>query len=70
MLIRCSSPHAPAVPLERRERGRAGEKRGAIGPLLTADDVGEAIACAATDRSLESGATVVVGAPLDSVPRL
>jgi NAD(P)-dependent dehydrogenase (short-subunit alcohol dehydrogenase family) len=56
--------------MERRERDQGGQWHSASGQLLTADAVGEAIARAATDRSLESGATVVVGAPLDSVPRL
>lgn len=56
--------------MERRERDHGGQWHTASGQLLTAAEMGEAIARAATDRSLESGATVVVGAPLDSVPRL
>jgi NAD(P)-dependent dehydrogenase (short-subunit alcohol dehydrogenase family) len=56
--------------MARRERDHGGPWRGASDQLLTATAMGEAIARAATDPTLASGATIVVGAPLDSVPRL
>src|SRR5262252_5330163 len=55
--------------LERASRGVAGRRRREVGALPSAADVAEAIATAALDASLPSGHTVVVGGPLDSLPR-
>jgi NAD(P)-dependent dehydrogenase (short-subunit alcohol dehydrogenase family) len=55
--------------LERVTPGLAGARRIANGPLPTADDMGRAIAEAAIDPSLMSGATVVIGGALESIPR-
>jgi NAD(P)-dependent dehydrogenase (short-subunit alcohol dehydrogenase family) len=53
--------------LERAAPGLALMRRAAAGPLPTAAQMGEAIAAAATDPTLASGATVVVGGTLDSL---
>lgn len=55
--------------LERASRGVAGRRRREVGALPSAADMGEAIATAALDASLPSGHTVVIGGPLDSLPR-
>ena len=56
--------------LERVTPGLAGSRRTATGALPTADEMGRAIAEAATDPSLRSGQTIVIGGPLESIPRL
>jgi NAD(P)-dependent dehydrogenase (short-subunit alcohol dehydrogenase family) len=56
--------------LERAARGLTADRREVSGPLPTAADMAAAIAGAATDPTLPSGHTVVVGAPLDSLPRV
>ena len=55
--------------LERAMPGLADRRRGEVGGLPTAADMGEAIAAAAADTSLPSGHTVVVGGALESLPR-
>ncbi len=50
--------------LERAAPGLSNYRRGQIGQLPTATEMGKAIALAATDRSLPSGHTVVVGGTL------
>jgi hypothetical protein len=47
-----------------------GEREQTTGGLPTAADLGEAIAAAATDTTLPSGHTIVVGGTLDSLPLL
>ena len=42
-------------------------RRETVGRLPTEEEMGEAIAAAATDRSLPSGHTVVVGGSLESM---
>ncbi len=51
------------------ERGAPGliEQRRTLGVLPTARDMGRVIAQAALDPTLASGATIVIGAPLDSM---
>jgi NAD(P)-dependent dehydrogenase (short-subunit alcohol dehydrogenase family) len=56
--------------MERRERELVGRWRDPTGRVLTADALGEAIARAATDPTVPSGQTIVVGRELDSLPRL
>jgi NAD(P)-dependent dehydrogenase (short-subunit alcohol dehydrogenase family) len=56
--------------LERKAPGLAGQRRGEMGALPTATEMGKAIAAAATDASLPSGQTVVIGGPLESLPRI
>src|SRR6185437_16891362 len=56
--------------LERVTPGLAGSRRSATGALPTAAEMGQAIAQAATDPSLASGQTLVIGGALDSMPRL
>lgn len=56
--------------LERVTPGLAGSRRTATGALPTAAEMGQAIAQAATDPSLASGQTLVIGGALDSMPRL
>lgn len=53
--------------LERKAPGLAGQRRGEAGKLPTADEMGETIAAAATDPSLPSGRTIVVGGSLESL---
>ncbi|HEY7342405.1 MAG TPA: SDR family oxidoreductase [Ktedonobacterales bacterium] len=55
--------------LERVTPGLAGARRTANGSLPTAGDMGNTIAAAAVDSSLESGVTVVIGGTLESIPR-
>ena len=52
--------------LERTVPGLSEERRGAIGQLPTATEMGEAIAIAAMDFTLPSGHTVVVGGGLET----
>lgn len=56
--------------LERKAPGLAGGRRGEIGKLPTAAEMGEVIASAASDPSLPTGHTLVVGGSLESLPRL
>jgi NAD(P)-dependent dehydrogenase (short-subunit alcohol dehydrogenase family) len=53
--------------LERTAPGLAGQRRDEAGRLPTVDEMGQAIAAAATDAALPSGQTVVVGGTLDSL---
>lgn len=53
--------------LERKAPGLAADRRGQIGKLPTADQMGKAIAAAATDPTLPSGHTVVIGGTLESL---
>lgn len=53
--------------LERATPGLEQQRSEAAAPLPTAADVGEAIAAAATDDTLPSGHTVVIGSPLDAL---
>ncbi len=55
--------------LERAMPGLAAYRRNEVGQLPTAADMGEAIATAASDNTLSSGSTVVVGGALESLPR-
>ena len=55
--------------LERAAPGLGDRRRGQVGPLPTATAMGAAIVRAATDPTLPSGHTVVVGGGLESVPR-
>lgn len=56
--------------LERKAPGLTGDRQSALGTLPTAEEMGEAIAGAATDASLPSGHTVVIGGTLESLTRL
>lgn len=56
--------------LERAAPGLTGGRRGAVGALPTAEEMGVEIARAATNPTLPSGATVVIGGALDSLPPL
>lgn len=56
--------------LERVTPGLAGSRRTVTGALPTADEMGRVIAQAATDPTLASGHTVVIGGTLESLPRL
>lgn len=53
--------------LERVTPGLAERRRATLGDLPTAQQMGEAIAQAATDSSLSSGSLVVVGGPLEAM---
>ncbi len=53
--------------LERKAPGLAADRIGQIGKLPTADEMGQAIAAAATDPTLPSGHTVVIGGTLESL---
>jgi hypothetical protein len=53
--------------LERVAPGSIEQRRDAVGSLPTTTDMGEAIAIAATDTTLPSGHTVVVGGRLESL---
>lgn len=53
--------------LERATPGVMAQRRGVIGQLPTAEQMGEAVAAAALDTSLPSGQTVVVGGTLHSM---
>ncbi len=52
--------------LERKAPGLAAQRREEIGALPTAQDMGEAIANAAANPTLPSGATIVVGGSLEA----
>ena len=56
--------------LERVTPGLAASRRWRDAQIPTTEEMGDAIARAATDPSLPSGHTVVVGGPLDSLPPL
>jgi NAD(P)-dependent dehydrogenase (short-subunit alcohol dehydrogenase family) len=53
--------------LERKAPGLAKQRLGEVGKLPTAEEMGEAIAAAATDATLPSGHTVVVGGALETL---
>ena len=53
--------------LERVAPGSIEQRRDDVGSLPTTTEMGEAIAIAATDTTLPSGHTVVVGGPLESL---
>jgi NAD(P)-dependent dehydrogenase (short-subunit alcohol dehydrogenase family) len=55
--------------LERKAPRLTGERR-RLGKLPTADEMGEVIAATATDSTLLSGTTVVVGADLESLVKM
>lgn len=59
-----------ATLLERRAPGLTDGRRELTGALPTTQSLGEAIATAATDSSLPSGHTVVVGGALESIARV
>jgi NAD(P)-dependent dehydrogenase (short-subunit alcohol dehydrogenase family) len=54
--------------LERAGRGMTAERKSVVGGLPTAEDMGEAIAAVAVDRSLPMGHTIVIGGPLEELP--
>lgn len=56
--------------MERDAPGLTDHRRGEVGGLPTTEEMGEAIAAAATDKALPSGHTLVVGGALESLPRL
>jgi len=56
--------------LERAAPGMTKDRQQTIGQLPTAKDMGEAIATAATDTTLPTGYTVVIGGALESLPLL
>ncbi|GCE17897.1 SDR family oxidoreductase [Dictyobacter kobayashii] len=53
--------------LERSAPGLAANRSTQVGPLPTATEMGEAIANAATDTSIPSGHTIVIGGSLESL---
>jgi NAD(P)-dependent dehydrogenase (short-subunit alcohol dehydrogenase family) len=53
--------------LERSSPGLERDRRSALGPLPTAQEMGRVIADAAADQSLPSGQIIVIGAPLESL---
>lgn len=53
--------------LERAEPGLTAARRESIGPLPTTEQMGQAIAIAATDTTLPSGHTVVIGGALEAL---
>ncbi len=53
--------------LERKQPGLLDARRDSAGELITAEDMGSAIAHAVMDKSLPTGHTVVVGSPLESL---
>ena len=53
--------------LERTSPGLEQDRRATLGPLPTAEEMGQVIADAAVDASLPSGNVIVIGAPLDSL---
>jgi NAD(P)-dependent dehydrogenase (short-subunit alcohol dehydrogenase family) len=53
--------------LERISPGLEQDRRSALGPLPTAQEMGQVIADAAVDHSLPSGQVIVIGAPLASL---
>jgi len=60
---------ATATLLERAVPGLTGALRGPAGQLPTVVTMAQAIVAAATDTALPNGHTVVVGTPLESLPR-
>jgi NAD(P)-dependent dehydrogenase (short-subunit alcohol dehydrogenase family) len=56
--------------LERAAPGMTKDRQQSVGQLPTATDMGEAIALAATDMTLTSGSTVVIGGALESLSPL
>lgn len=58
-----------ATLLERKAPGLAADRRGVAGDLPTPAAMGKAIARAATDPTLASGSTVVVGGALETLAR-
>ncbi|HVB23202.1 MAG TPA: SDR family oxidoreductase [Ktedonobacteraceae bacterium] len=56
--------------LERAAPGMTKDRQQTVGHLPTATEMGEAIAVAATDLTLPSGSTVVIGGALESLPLL
>lgn len=56
--------------LERAMPGMTAEAKDRAGALPTTEDMAAAIVGAATNGSLETGATIVIGGNLDSLPRL
>ncbi len=55
--------------LERVAPGLAAGRNEIGGRVTTTDEMGTAIAAAIADKSLPSGQTIVIGGPLDSLPR-
>jgi hypothetical protein len=53
--------------LERTSPGLEQDRRAALEPLPTAQEMGQVIADAAVDQSLQSGHIIVIGAPLESL---
>jgi hypothetical protein len=53
--------------LERATPGMFGSRRDIVGSLPTTNQMGDAIAAAATDENVPSGHTIVVGGALDSL---
>lgn len=53
--------------LERATPGLAAGRRESVGPLPTAEEMGQVIAVTATDATLPSGYTVVIGGALDAL---
>ncbi len=53
--------------LERKAPGLAAGRQSQLGRLPTAEDMGEAIAAAATDPTLPSGHTIVIGGTLEAL---
>ena len=53
--------------LERTSPGLEKDRRSALGPLPTAQEMGQVIADAVVDASLPSGHVIVIGAPLESL---
>ncbi len=53
--------------LERKAPGLAADRIGLIGKLPTVDEMGQAIAACATDPTLPSGHTVVIGGTMESL---
>jgi NAD(P)-dependent dehydrogenase (short-subunit alcohol dehydrogenase family) len=53
--------------LERASPGLEQDRREALGPLPTAAEMGQVIAGAAVDASLQNGHVIVIGAPLESL---
>jgi hypothetical protein len=53
--------------LERTSPGLEQDRRAALGPLPTAEEMGQVIADAVEDASLPSGHVIVIGAPLESL---
>lgn len=56
--------------LDRAGRGTTSDRQARIGRLPSTEDMGEAIAQAASDPSLPAGHTLVIGGALDTLPRM